>query len=93
MTFIRVAHFPNATWEQYLAIDEALGAAVDNAPGRRLFGAGRTDQGVEIVQVWERREQMEDWVQKHLGAAFATVGDRGYPEPPRITDFEVDDFR
>lgn len=93
MTFIRVAHFPGATHEQYLAVDEALGAAVDDAPGRLLFAAGHTDEGVEIVQVWQTGEQLEDWVQKHLGSAFAKVGDRGYPAPPQITDFEVADLR
>jgi hypothetical protein len=93
MTFVRVAHFPGATKEQYLAIDQALGDAVDDAPGRLMFAAGPTPDGWEIVQVWQTEEQMADWVQRHLGAAFAKVGDRGYPAPPIMTDFEVDDLR
>lgn len=93
MTFIRVAHFPGGTREHHLAIDEALGDAAKDAPGRILFAAGGTPTGWEIVQVWEHQEQLEDWVQQHLGAAFAKVGDRGYPAPPEITDFEVTDFR
>ncbi len=93
MTFIRVAHFPGGTREQYETIDAAMGDAVNNAPGRILFAAGGTPTGWNVVQVWESEEQLEAWVQQHLGAAFAKVGDRGYPAPPEISDFVVEDLR
>ena len=93
MSYIRLDNFPRGTREQYLAVDAALGDEVDDAPGRLLFAAGGTPDGWQIVQLWESRDQLEDWVRKNLGAAFAKVGDRGYPAPPQITDFEVQDLR
>ncbi|MCW2755435.1 MAG: hypothetical protein JWQ32_2846 [Marmoricola sp.] len=93
MTFIRVAHFPGGTREQYHAIDEALGDAVNNAPGRILLAAGGTSTGWNVVQIWETEDQLEAWVQLHLGAAFTKVGARGYPAPPEISDFTAEDLR
>jgi len=92
MTFARVAVFPGGTEQHHQAIVEALGDAQVDPPGRILFAAGQTDDGWQILQVWENRRQMEDWVNRHLGPAMAEVGDRGYPAPPQITDFELRDF-
>jgi hypothetical protein len=92
MAFARLALFPNGTEEQHRAIVEALGDAQVNPDGRILFAAGPTEEGWHILQIWESREQLEQWVQQYLGAAFAAVGGRGYPAPPRITDFEVHDL-
>jgi hypothetical protein len=84
--------FPGGTEEQHLALAEALGEAQTHAPGRILFAAGPVADGWQIIQVWERRDQLESWVEAHLGAAFAEVGSRGYPAPPRITDLELTDL-
>lgn len=92
MAFARLAVFPGGTEEQHRAISEVLGDAQTHAPGRIMFAAGPVSEGWQIIQVWERQEQLESWVEAHLGAAFAKVGSRGYPAPPRITDFEVTDL-
>lgn len=89
MPYLRLATFPEGTREQHEAIVEGLGDAHRNPPGRILFGAGPTPDGWQIIQVWESREQLERWVQDHLGAAFARAGSRGYKNPPQITDLEL----
>jgi hypothetical protein len=91
MAFARIALFPGGTEEQHQAIVEALGEAHVDPPGRILFAAGPTAEGWQIVQVWDARETLEAWVQANLGQAFARVGNRGYPAPPRITDLELHD--
>jgi hypothetical protein len=92
MAFVRIALFPGGTEEQHQAIVEALGDAQVDPEGRILFAAGPSPHGWQILQLWETRDQLERWVQENLGAAFARVGNRGYPAPPEITDFEVHDL-
>lgn len=92
MAFTRLALFPGGTEAHHRAIVEALGDSYEQADGRILFAAGPSDEGWQIVQVWENRNQCEQWVQDNLGPAFAKVGSRGYPNPPRITDFELTDL-
>ena len=92
MSFARLALFPGGTEEHHRAIVDALGDAHDNTDGRILFAAGPTGDGWQIVQVWETRHQLEQWVQDSLGPAFAKVGDRGYPNPPQITDIDLADL-
>jgi hypothetical protein len=89
MAFARLALFPEGTQQQHEAIVEGLGEAHTKAPGRILFAAGPTAEGWQIVQVWETREQLEQWAAANLGRAFAHAGNRGYKYPPRITDFEA----
>lgn len=89
MAFARLALFPEGTQQQHEAIVEGLGTAHVDAPGRLLFAAGPTEGGWQIIQVWETRDQLEQWVQDNLGRAFAHAGSRGYLHPPVVTDFEV----
>ena len=89
MSFARLALFPGGTEEHHRALVHALGEAHVDPPGRIVFAAGPTDEGWQILQVWESRDKLEQWVEHHLGAAFAKVGSRGYPNPPRITDIQL----
>lgn len=92
MTFARVALFPGGTEDQHKVIVEGLGDGYENAPGRLLFAAGATPEGWQIIQIWESRDDMDRWVDDHLGKAFAHAGPRGYPSPPQIIDFEIADL-
>ena len=91
MAFVRVAYFPGATAEQYAALREALAAApVPRA--RLLFVAGPTDGGWQVVQVWESRADLDAYNQEWFLPALRTVGDRGFPGPPAVTDMETVDL-
>jgi hypothetical protein len=89
MPFARLAVFPGGTEDHHRAIVDALGQAHFDPEGRLLFAAGPTDEGWQILQIWERRDQLEKWVEDNLGTAFAKAGSRGYPNAPRLTDIEL----
>ncbi|GAC1382024.1 MAG: hypothetical protein NVSMB4_10450 [Acidimicrobiales bacterium] len=92
MAFARLALFPGGTEAHHRAIVEGLGDSHDDVEGRILFAAGPTEEGWQILQVWETRSQCDQWVQDNLGPAFAKAGSRGYPNPPRITDIDLCDL-
>jgi len=92
MAFVRIAKFPGGNEKHHRAIVEALGASYEDCPGRVLFAAGPVEDGWQIVQVFESEGALDRFVQEHLGAAFAQVGDRGYPAPPEIVDFTTVDL-
>jgi hypothetical protein len=81
--------FPGGTEDRHRAIVDALGDARVEPEGRLLFAAGPTEEGWQVLQVWESRDQLEQWVEDNLGAAFAKAGSRGYPNAPCITDIEL----
>ena len=93
MPYARLAMFPEGTTQQHEAIVEGLGDSHTNARGRLVFAAGETPEGFHIIQIWETREQLDQWVQDNLGKAMAAAGSRGYKHPPVITDFEVSEVR
>lgn len=92
MAFARIAVFPGGTKEQYEHLGELMGEGVAVQPERQLLAAGPTDDGWAIIQVWETQEALERFVADHLRPAMERAGDRGYPQPPRITDIELTDL-
>ena len=92
MAFARIATFPNGTKEQYEYLGELMGQGVAQQPDRRLLASGPTDDGWTIIQIWESRDALEQFITEHLRPAMERAGDRGYPEPPVITDIDLFDF-
>lgn len=92
MAIARIAVFPGGTKEQYDHMGELMGEGVMNQPERRLLASGPTDDGWAILQVWDSKEALDRFVAEHLRPAMEQAGDRGYPEPPRITDIELADL-
>jgi hypothetical protein len=92
MAFARIATFPNGTQEQYEYLGQLMGEGVARQPDRRLLASGPTDDGWTIIQIWESRQALEDFVTEHLRPAMQRAGERGYPEPPVITDIELHDL-
>ena len=92
MAFARLALFPDATEEQYRAIDKELGDAVRDQPERILHVCGQTDRGWQLIQVWQSKEALDQFISKHLAPAMGRAGKNGYLKPPEIIDFEVADL-
>jgi hypothetical protein len=42
-----------------------------------------------VVQVWSSRQELDAFNAAHLVPALRTVGAAGFPQPPRVTDFET----
>ena len=77
-----------ATPEEYERIRSKLG--VDESPpsgGQVHIAAKGEDGAIRIIEVWESREQAEDWGEK-VRAARQELGIGG-EAPPSITYFEV----
>lgn len=88
---MRLAFFPGATLEHYRALEEALGDAP--VPSQRLvFAVGSTDEGLQVVQVWESREALELFNQQWLFPAMTRLGTAGFPQPPVVRDCETHDL-
>ncbi len=92
MAFARIAVFPRGTKEQYELIGNLMGEGVMNQLERRLLASGPSEAGWEIIQIWDSKEALDRFVEEHLRPAFERAGERGFPEPPEITDFELFDL-
>jgi hypothetical protein len=92
MAFARIAVFPGGTQEQYEYLAQLMGEGVADQPARRLIAAGPSEGGWTIVQVWDSKEPMDQFIEDHLSPAMERAGDRGYPQPPTITDIELADL-
>jgi hypothetical protein len=92
MAFARIATFPGGTKEQYDYLGQLMGEGVANQPERRLLASGPTNDGWTIIQIWDSQAALEQFIVEHLRPAMERAGDRGYPEPPLITDIELADL-
>jgi hypothetical protein len=83
---------PGATPEQYDQVRERIGVGPDSPPpGARLHLAARGDDGkIRIIEVWESREQAEQWTEQNVRPAREAVAPEA-PEPT-ITYYEVHDL-
>jgi len=88
MALVRLAFFPGGRQAHYDALARAL-AEAPVPPGRLVFAAGPADGGWQVVQVWSSREELDAFNAAHLVPALRTVGAAGFPQPPRVTDFET----
>ena len=65
-----------ASWEDYCAVAAALGD--EPPPGLVLHVAGRTAEGVRVIEVWRSREALEEYERDRLRPA-----ERAAPAPLR----------
>ena len=79
----RIYDVPGATLDQYDQVNEQMG---DEKPdGVHAHIAGKTDQGIRVIEVWDSAEHDERYMAAGLGEALEAAG---IPEPT-VTDFEV----
>ena len=45
-----------------------------------------------IIQVWDSQEALDRFLEDQLRPAMERAGERGYPQPPRLTDIELTDL-
>jgi hypothetical protein len=86
MAVALILDFKGATLDQYDQVikDMDLGGKV--APGAISHWAAATDDGLRVVDVWESREQFDQFAEEKIGPLTAKAGIEG---PPEITQFEV----
>ena len=83
--------FNGATLDQYDQILQKMGFTPGGtgAPGGISHYCQKTDNGIRVVDVWESKEQFEQFAQEKIGPLAASVG---FPGAPEITFFEIHNY-
>lgn len=66
MAFARIAFFPDGAQEQYDYLAQLMGEGVVNQPERRLIAAGPSDERWAIIQIWDSRKALEQFLEQYL---------------------------
>ncbi len=90
MTFVVIGKAPSR--EAYEQVSAALGdVANDPPPGLLVHTASETEDGVQLVDVWESRQAAEEFERTRLLPAMGASGvmsEQGQrPEPQRLEPF------
>ena len=84
MAIVMRMEAPGATVEQYDAVNAAMGITQDTPPdGLIVHMAGKTDDGVVIIDVWESEEKLNAFFESGIGEALAGAGIES--QPPSIS--------
>jgi hypothetical protein len=83
--------FNGATLEQYDQVVQKMGFTPGGpgAPGGISHYCTKTDNGIRVVDVWESKEQFEQFAQEKIGPMAASAG---FPGAPEITFFEIHNY-
>jgi hypothetical protein len=82
-----VMKFSGGTLDQYDRVIEKMGLTPggDLPPGGVFHWVAKTDDGIQVVDVWETREQFEQFAQEQIGPFTAEQG----MSPPELTFHDV----
>lgn len=87
VAFVRLAFFPGGTAAHYDALSRELEQAPPPAR-RKVFAAGPRDDGWQVVQVWDRYEDLADFNDAWFLPALERISGKAFPNPPAVIDFE-----
>ena len=78
----RIYDVPGATLEQYEEVSGKVG--MERPEGAHVHIAGRTDRGLQVIEVWDSQAHIDRFMDAGLGKAMQAAQ---LPEPT-ITEFE-----
>jgi hypothetical protein len=83
--------FPGGTLEQYDEVIGKMGLAPEGSgpPGALFHWVTLTPTGLKVTDVWESRQQFDDFARDQIGPFTAEVG---IPGPPEMTFHEVHNY-
>lgn len=79
----RIYYSEGATLEQYDQVLQLTGR--EKPEGVHAHIAGKTDRGVQVIEVWDSTEHIDRYMEQGLAQALQ---DAQVPQP-KITDYEV----
>jgi hypothetical protein len=84
--------FDRGTLEQYDEVAKLMNYEPGGAapPGCLFHWGALTDRGLRVTDVWETKEQFEQYAQEKIGPFTQQVG---IPGPPRITFYDVHNYQ
>ena len=92
MAFAIEMDFKGATLEQYdevmrlMSLDDGTRKS---PPGALFHWAGKTDEGIRVVDVWETMEQFDKFAETEIGPFTQQAG---IPAPPETRVTEVHNY-
>lgn len=86
-----VMDFAGATLEQYDQVIEKMHfePGGPGAPGGLFHWCAATDTGIRVTDVWQTREQFDEFAQQQIGPITASVG---VPSAPDLTYYEIHSY-
>jgi hypothetical protein len=86
-----VLDFPGGTLEQYDRVIELMNLTPGGrgAPGGMFHWVTKTDNGIRVTDVWETREQFEQFAEEQIGPYTQQAG---IPAPPDVTFHDVHNY-
>jgi hypothetical protein len=86
-----VLDFEGATLDQYDQVIERMGFSPGGAgaPGGLFHWVTGTDSGIRVTDVWDSREQFEQFAEEQIGPHTAAVG---ITSPPQVAFYEVHNY-
>jgi hypothetical protein len=81
-----ILEFKGGTLDQYDQIVEKMDLGGKVPPGAIFHWVAATDDGVQVIDVWEDRATFDKFAEEKIGPISAEVG---MPNPPEITEYEV----
>jgi hypothetical protein len=73
-------HWPGMTSDQYDAVMARLGLDANPAAGGVLHVAAVTDDGVEVVDVWQTEQALNGFLEQRMLPVVGELGITGEPE-------------
>ncbi len=91
MAVAMVLDFKGATLEQYDQVIGKMGFTPGGAgaAGGMFHWVTATPTGIRVTDVWESREQCDEFARTQIGPITAEVG---IPEPPTMTFHDVHNY-
>ena len=86
-----VLEFKNGTLEQYDQVIERMGfeRGGPGPEGALFHWVAAVDDGIRVTDVWQTREQFQQFADTKIGPITQEVGIQG---PPEITMYEVHNY-
>ena len=88
MAFLRLAFFPAGTAEQWAAVVQAVGD-IPPPQGRRALAAGPVDNGWQVMQLWDSREDLDGVNRTVSFPAIADLRGHGFTQAPVVRDVDT----
>lgn len=81
--------FSGGTQANYDAAHAVMEVDTDPPAGMLVHSAGPVEGGWGIIDFWESREAFDAFVRDRLMPRLQGLGDKGFPNPPDVKEFEV----
>ena len=80
MATVMVMHWPEVTKDQYEQARREVKWETETPTGAKYHVSWFADDGLHVVDVWDKQSDFETFVQQRLGPAAQRIGIQGQPK-------------